>query len=165
MAAASGVEYPEGFTEFRGNARSAPFSCWFNDPQPVINKVLEDGGIPIMIPAKKLFMNLLPVTEDSSNLSEKSSAQGQYEAEIKLQFESVSQARGISSALSLAAMFMSAPQDGTQGKDTSVDANLMLVSILFANPPVQEGSNINIKTSALSHTEIELLLKLFMVKK
>ena len=161
--AEAGIEYPEGFTEFRGNAqtRTAPFSCWLSDPEPVINKVLEDSGIPIMIPAKKLFINLFPVKEDSPNPPENSSAQGRYEAEIELQFESASQARGISTALAFAAMFMPA----LQGENTSFDPNLMLASILFANPPVQENNNINIKTSALSHAEIELLLKLFMVNK
>ena len=157
MAASPGIEYPEGFAEFRKNAqaRTAPLSCWFNDPEPLINQVLENINIPIMIPAKKLFINLFPA---SNQHRENSAVQDMYDAEIKLQFDSVSQARGISTALGFASMFMPALQSGNNSGDNSF---LLLASILFANPPVQDDSSINIKTASLSEKEIAQLFSIF----
>ena len=136
-AAAPGIEYPEGFAEFRHNA---PLSCWFDNPGPFIKKILSNSGIPIGIPAEKLFINLFPAAEDK------------YEAVIRIQFESVLQARGIAAVLTLANTF-------TPDKS---NPNSMLAALFFANKPVQNGSSLDIKTGVLSKTEIALLFSFFM---
>ncbi|MCL2243261.1 MAG: hypothetical protein FWC03_02190 [Treponema sp.] len=155
VAAAAGVEYPEGFADFR---RNSPFSCWFNDPEPLINEMLDRNGIPIMIPAKKLYINLSPSQESASPNGGNSSEKKQYKAELKFQFESVSLARNISTALTYAAMFLPVQGEGSSANNSF----FILTSILFANPPEQEGSYINIKTASLGETDIALLIGLFM---
>ena len=134
-AAASEIEYPENFAEFR---QGSPLSCWFDNPAPIIASVLNSSGIPINIPAEKLFINLFP------------SAEKKYDALIRIQFESSVQARGIASALSLAGRFIS---------DSSPSS--IVASLFLANPPVQNGRSLDIKTALLSEEEITQLFKLF----
>jgi len=136
VTAGGGVEMPEGFGEFR---RGAPFSCWLDDPSLIINRMLNNGGLPVSLPAEKLFIVLFPA------------AQGQYEAVIRLQFESASFARGMTAIFALAGSFV---RNGSGN-------NTPLSMLLFANPPVQSGRNLDIKTAVLSEEEIVWLLGLF----
>jgi hypothetical protein len=140
---APGVEPPEGFSEFRKNAEgiSSPLACWMEDPAPLINRMLAGAGIPIQIPARKLLINLFPAAE------------GQYEAIMKIQFESAIQARGIAAILSLAGNFVS----GESGQ------NSILASIFFANPPVQNDRSLDIKTAVLSENDISGLFQMFLL--
>jgi len=136
-AAASVIAYPENFNEFR---QGSPFSCWFDTPAPLINSVIKSSGIPLNLPAEKLFINLYP------------SAEKQYEALIRVQFESTTQARGMAAMLSIAGSFMS--------DDSSPS---IMASLFFANPPVQNGHSLDIKPAVLSEAEIKQLLELFKV--
>ena len=143
-AAAPGIKPPEGFNEFRRNAEgiTSPLSCWLEDPAPMINRMIGGVGIPIQIPAKKLMINLFPASED-----------GQYEASVRIQFESAIQARGIAAVLSLAGNFVS----GGSGQGS------ILALILFSNPPVLNGNYIDIKTDTLSKDEISGLFQMFLL--
>jgi hypothetical protein len=140
---APGVEPPEGFSEFRKNAEgiSSPLACWMEDPAPLINRTLAGAGIPIQIPARKLLINLFPAAE------------GQYEATIRMQLENSIQARGIAAILSLAGNFVS----GESGPGS------ILALILFSNPPIQNGSYIDIKTAVLSENDISGLFQMFLL--
>ena len=126
----------EGFAEFH---RHATISCWIVDPAPVIVRMLNSNGIPIRIPAENLFIILFP--------AETQEVVGNYEAVIRLQFETASQARGIATALALAANFVVG----------SIDP--MLSSVFFANAPVQNGRNLDIKTAQFTKDEIAGFLK------
>jgi len=136
VTAGGGVEIPEGFSEFR---RDAPFSLWLDDPGLIINRMLNNGGLPVSLPAEKLFIVLFPAAE------------GQYEAVVRLQFESTSLARGMTAILALAGSFI---RNGS-------GQNTLLSMLLFANPPVQSGRNLDIKTAVLSEEKIVQLLELF----
>jgi hypothetical protein len=136
VTAAPGVEIPEGFGEFR---RGAPFSCWLDDPDLIINRMLNNGGLPVNLPAGKLFIVLFPAEE------------GQYEAVVRLQFESASLARGMAAIFTLAGSFVSLESG----------QNPLIFTLLFANPPVQSGRNLDITTAVLSEDEIVQLLGLF----
>jgi hypothetical protein len=138
VTAAPGVEIPEGFGEFR---RGAPFSCWLDDPGLIINRMLNNGGLPVNFPAEKLFIVLFPAEE------------GQYEAVVRLQFESASLARGMAAIFTLAGSFVSLESG----------QNPLIFMLLFANPPVQSGRNLDIKTAVLSEDEIVQLLRSFPV--
>lgn len=129
-----GAEIPAGFNEFR---RGSPFSCWMENPAPVIYRTFNSAGIPIRFPVQQLFLNLFREGED------------QYEAVIRLQFENSSHARGIAAILSLAANF------------TADDSSLIIASIFLANPPVLNGNYIDIRTAVLNEEEIVQLLDLF----
>jgi len=135
VTAAQGVQPPEGFGEFRVES---PFSCWMEDPAPFINQMISGSGLPIQIPARKLFINISPAAE-------------QYEAAVRIQFDSAAQARGIAAIINLASNFIS----GGSGQDS------ILVSILFSNPSVQNGNNLDINAS-LSEAEISMLFNLFL---
>jgi hypothetical protein len=134
------VEMPEGFAEFRridaGNQLS-PFSCWLENPNVIISRIMNDLGLPLNFPVRKLFINLLPIQED------------RYESLIRLQFENASHARAMSVILNLASGY------------SPGDSNSIITSILFANPPVLNGSNVDIKSAALTNSDIESLFSLF----
>jgi hypothetical protein len=126
-----GVRIPEGFYEF---SRGYPLSCWLENPGPVISQLLNDAGIPLRFPVQQLFCNLYPVYGN------------QYEASLRLQFQNAVQARGMAAILTLAG--------GLSNEDASIIALLFL-----ANPPVVNGSNLDIKTAPLSGNDIARLLQ------
>jgi len=133
VTAAGGMKIPEGFGEFR---RGAPLSCWLENPAPVFSRILSNAGVPIRFPVQQLFVNLFPVTGK------------QCEALIRMQFENAVQARGMAAIFSLIAKF------------SPNDPDLLIVSLFLKNPPVQNGRNLDIKTAAMSETEIALLFSL-----
>jgi len=131
ITAAPGVDIPEGFVDF---SRGHPFSCWLEDPSSFIYRMLNNAGVPVRFPVQKLFLTLSP-------------AEDLYEASIRLQMENATQAKGFAALLNIAGAFVS---------DTS---ELMAASLFLANPAVQDGRNINIKTAPLSEAEVLRLFK------
>jgi hypothetical protein len=89
------------------------------------------AGLPVQS-VVNIFFNLLPVQE------------GQYEAVIRLQFENPSHARGMAVIFSLASGFSS-----------------NTLSSFLQNPPVVNGSSVDIKSPPLVEKEIKTLLELF----
>jgi len=132
------TEIPGGFTEFRNNGEDAPLSCWFDDPAPFINKLLQSSGLPMEIPAQELFIKMKMASGTQT-----------VTAAIRIQFESTPQARGVTAVLGLAKNF------------SQIDSNLLISKLLFANPPVQNDRNIDILTAPLGEREISLLLEMF----
>jgi len=114
---------------------SSPLSCWLKNPGPIVNRILSNAGVPLRSPIQGLFINLLPAP------------QKHYEAVIRLQFENPSHARGMAALLNLASGF--APNE--------------IAAFFFANPPVQNGSSIDIKSAVLNEEKIIQLLSLFML--
>lgn len=133
VAAAPGVKAPEGFSEFD---MRAPVSCWVENPVPLLTGILNESGLPLQIPARQLFINLYPAPSN------------QCEAIIRMQFENAAYARGIISLLNLAGNFSS---DSLPAK------------ILFSNPPVQNGNNVDIKTAAMDEKDISLLFQMIFI--
>jgi len=137
----NGYEPPDPFSAAPGTALPEGFatfregsvlSCWLNNPGAAINQKLGEMGIPLEIPAEQIFVSLIPADEQ------------RYIAHLQIQVGGASQARGLTMVFSFARNFIPPP-----------------LSMLFANPPVQDGSNLNITTAPLSVPEIALLLKLF----
>jgi hypothetical protein len=136
---ADGVEIPDGFAEFRRNAdgASSPFSCWLENPNAAISGIMNTLGLPLRFPVQKLFINLLPIQEEK------------YETLIRLQFENASYARAVAAILSLASGF------------SSGDSDMALASVFLANPPVLNGSYVDIKSAALTESNIGSIFSLF----
>jgi hypothetical protein len=143
FSAAPGVTVPEDFGAF---SKDAVFSCWFDNPGPIINQKIQAMGIPFEFPAQRFFISLFPVDE-------KQQEEQRYQTRLKLQFSNEIQARGLATVFNIARNFLS-PQANSD--DTAV-----LASILFANPPVLDGKNLNISTAALSGRELALLFNIF----
>jgi len=142
FSAAPGTVVPEGFTAFR---EGSILACWLSSPGSAINQKLGEMGIPIELPAEQLFISLFPGDDRH------------YEARLQIQVENASQARALAAMFVLVRNFIP-PQAGTNNP-----ASLMS-SILFANPPEQDGKNLNITTAPLSAQEIALLLKMFAIE-
>jgi hypothetical protein len=130
-SAAPGTPLPEGFAAFR---EGSILSCWLTDPGPTISQKLSETGIPIEIPAQQVFVSLIPADGQS------------YIAHLQIQLAGASQARALTMMFALARNIIPS-QTG--------------LGILFANPPAQDGNNLNITTAPLTVGEIALLLKLF----
>jgi len=126
-----GANIPDDFAAF---SRSAPLSCWIENPGPIIQRLLNNAGVPIRAPVNELFVNMYnPAPE-------------KYEAVIRLQFENTSQARGVAAVLSLASRF------------SINDPDLALAMLFIRNPPVQNGRNLDIKTGVMSEAEVLQIL-------
>jgi hypothetical protein len=140
ISTTAGVEVPEGFAAFRKNTEgtSSPFSCWLETPNTAISRIMNDLGIPMRFPVQKLFISLLPVKEEK------------YEAAIRLQFENASHARAMTAVLNMVSGLL--PKD----------SNVTFISILFTNPAVLNGSNVDIKSAALTEDEVVNLLGTFL---
>ena len=133
-----GIELPEGFADFRRNAGViSPFSCWLENPAILISRIMNDLGFPLGIPVQKLFINLMPTQEEK------------YETLIRLQFENAAYARNMIRIFNMAAGLFSGNFD------------IALASLFFANPPVLNGSNVDIRSAALDEEEIVQLLGFF----
>ena len=140
---APGVTAPKGFGEI---SKDAVLSGWFDSPGPVINQKLQSFGVPFEFPAERLFISLFPLDKEQQK-------EQRYQARLKIQLANDRQARALLTVFTLARNFL--------GPQTDSDNLAVLASILFANPPVLEGKNLNISTAALSGKELALLLKMF----
>jgi hypothetical protein len=155
FTAASGIEAPEGFAEFR---RGALLSCWLENPGPTVNRIFTAMQFPLQLPAERIFVSLFSA----------SGQKDQYQALLRIQTPSAAQARALVTLFSLARAFIAggAPDEDaslTATATTTATAVAALTAALFANPPVQDGQNLNIKTTVLTEKEIALLFNLFSV--
>jgi len=142
VPSSGGIKIPDGFGEFAGNA---VFSCWLSEPRSVFNQKLREMGIPLEIPAEQFFVRMLP-------------SDGQvYEAHIKIVVPSATQARAVATFLTIGRAFMPPALPDEGGTQNGAAA---LASILFANPVVQEGNSLLIKTPPLGINEISLLFSI-----
>jgi len=157
-----GIKIPDGFGEF---ARDAVFSCWIPNPAPSLNQKLKGMGLPLEIPAEQLFISLFPPDGQASASQPSSSAL--YEAHIKIKLPGETQARAIIALLSLARTFMPPPKmpppaEPSDSQDILAQKSAaMMVYILFANPIVQEGDSLIMKTPPLNARDISLLFSMF----
>jgi len=147
VAAAGGTETPEGFWEF---IHGSVIACWLENPGPVLNQIIAEMGIPIEIPAQRIFLSLFPLSDTVDSMQ-------QYEALLRIQFSGPTQARGIAMLMTLAGAFIS-PENGTES------GMEIMAAVLFANPPVQDGNNLDIKTGVLGLREISLLFNIFSLQ-
>jgi len=127
FAAEPGVKIPDGFNSFR---RNAPLSCWLNNSGLIIERILNDAGIPIRLPVREIFFNLEP-------------SGGNYQLTARFQFDNASQARGMVALLVLA------------GNNIP---NNQLLALLFSNQPILDGSNVDIKPAPLTESELQSFL-------
>lgn len=126
------AEIPQGFADF---SQGSPLSLWFNDPASVIESLQSGSGLSFSFPVQQLFINIYPVSNDLC------------QAVIRMSFDNSSQARGMAAILSLAGNFLS---------------DNFLSSLLFANPPIQNGNNLDIRTSRLGREDLEALFKMML---
>lgn len=139
VTSAGGVTMPEGFYEF---SSGYPVSCWLEDTAPFLDRIFNVTEMSVRFPVQYIFVNLYPAdSSDSPN---------QYEALIRLQFENALQSRGMAAIFNLAAGLMS-NDDAT------------FASVLFANPAVQNGRSLDIRTKRLTEKDITLLLEIFLL--
>jgi hypothetical protein len=142
------VEVPEGFAEFR---RGAALALWLDDPGPPVNRFFAAQGIPLRLPAEQILVSLFACSQEG----EGESAGRKYEVLIQIRTPGASQARALLSLINLTRAMIPEMAD-TEGAAP-------LAAVFFANPPVQEGRNLNLRTRALEGEEIALLFKLFPV--
>jgi len=153
-----GIKIPGGFGEF---ARDSVFSCWLSDPGPVLNQRLKGMGVPLEIPAEQLFISMFPSGDQAS------AKQPAYEAQIKITLPGEAQAKTVVSLLSLARAFMPpplppSPAESADSQDILAQKSAaMMAYILYANPIIQEGAGLLLKSPPLSARDISLLFSIF----
>jgi hypothetical protein len=144
---APGISLSAEFIEFcrENKPQGEPvLSGWFDNPKEYVNQKLEEMGMPIELPADNIFFNLFATEEQK------------YEAFIRMQLSTATQARGIVTLFGLARNFIS--------PGAVTDSYSLLAAILFSNPPVQSDKNLDIRSGVLSAAELSLLFDLFSVR-
>ncbi|MDR1446590.1 MAG: hypothetical protein LBI90_06845 [Treponema sp.] len=136
-----GQVVPDGFRAYR---EGAALALWVDDPARNLGAVLEALSIPLQIPAESCFAALDPLEKES------------FSGRIRMEFSQPSQARAILALMTMARALMPRAEGGLEGTAS-------LASLIFANPPRQDGSAINLITSPLSSGEIALLFGMFSV--
>lgn len=132
---------PDGFRAYR---EGAALALWVDEPARNLGAVLETLSIPLQIPAESCFVALDPLENES------------FSGRIRMEFSQPSQARAILVLMTMARAMMGGAEGGLEGPAA-------LASLIFANPPRQDGSAINLITSPLGSDEIALLFKMFSV--
>jgi hypothetical protein len=136
-----GVEIPRGFSEF---SRGSVLACWLPEPSALMDRFLADLGLPLRIPAESLFAGLVP----------SDSGEG-YEALIRIETPSASQAGALASIINIARMHLFRAGGEFQ--------NAELAGKIFANPPSADGAYLSLRTAAFSGKELALLFSRFPV--
>jgi hypothetical protein len=142
-----GTEVPEGFAEFR---RGAVLALWLDDPGPRADRFFEGLGLPLRLPADRRFVSLFPRVREGEG-AEKGAL---YEALIRLETPAASQARALFTLINMARLYLPTIEE---------TGAAVLAAVLFANPPVQDGRNLNLRTAAMDAEEIALLFNFFSV--
>jgi hypothetical protein len=134
-----GAETPGEFEEIR---RSALLAGW-TDTAEAVNRFIAAMAIPITIPADRILFGIYAAAQEEAR----------YEARLRLQTAAVSQARALASIFGMARLFIAGAEfAGPEG---------VIAAALFANPPVQEGSDLIIRTGLLDAEGVALLFNLF----
>jgi hypothetical protein len=155
-----GAEPPEGLAELR---RGALLAGWLEDAGTPISQFFAQIEIPIQIPAKRALFGVYALSRGPA--SEGAGPSGNagdpeepvYEAALRIETPSASQAKALVSVISMARLFMAG------GASPGAGSPLALAAALFANPPVQEGPFLLIHTGAMDARGIALLFNMFSV--
>ncbi|GHV92743.1 hypothetical protein AGMMS50268_32460 [Spirochaetia bacterium] len=153
FAPSPGTPSPEGFAEFR---RGAALALWVENPAVPLNRFLSDMKLPLQIPAEQLLISLLPAVQAGPEPTAASPADpgsAGYEARIRIKTPTATQARGLVTLFSMARLFVT--------NAAGAGGAAALLPVLFANPPVQEGAFLNIRTATLDAGDIALLFSQF----
>ncbi|MDR0451636.1 MAG: hypothetical protein LBH15_01175 [Treponema sp.] len=134
------VEIPGAFREFRENAALAGWLC---SPSVPLNRFTARLNIPIQIPADLLVFAVYPAgSAGESRL---------YNARLRLETQSPSQARALAAMFGLARLFAA-------GADLPP-----AIAALLANPPESDGAALVLSTGDLEPEAVALLFNMFSV--
>jgi hypothetical protein len=134
-----GTKPPEGLEGLR---RNAVLAGWVDDAATPINRFVQSLALPLQIPAERLLFGIY-AAEDAK-----------YDAVLHIATPSNSQARALVSIFSIARFYLS-------NLDIEPGGPAALAFIFFANNPVQEGTNLIIRTGTMDEDGIALLLNMF----
>jgi len=144
---------PPGFEEFQ---RPCALAGWLNNPMEAIDRFISTMGIPLQIPAEEFFFGAVRLTEEAGRPADRN-----WELIFKAKTPGATQARSLITLFALARMFMPAsPQIDFSGDSISPQE---AASLLFANPPEQDGASIIFRAGPLDEKGIALLFNLFSV--
>ncbi|MDR2021615.1 MAG: hypothetical protein LBQ14_12710 [Treponema sp.] len=136
---APGTKSPGGLEELR---RDAVMAGWIDDAATPINLFIQSLALPLQVPAERLLFGIYAAEDEK------------YSAVLNIATPSASQARALVSIFSMARLFL-------VNSDIEPGGPAALAFIFFANNPVQEGTNLIIRTGTMDGDGIALLLNMF----
>jgi hypothetical protein len=143
---------PPGFSEFR---KAYALAGWMPDPSESIAKFFDTLGIPLQIPAEKLFFGAVNVNAADQSHTEKDP----WQLVFRLETQSAAFARSLISFFSVARLFVLRGTDAGFFTASPLDA----AALLFANLPEQDDDSLVIKTDSIGVDEIALLFQMFSI--
>jgi hypothetical protein len=151
------VEAPENLEKLRltegqmtEGQKHALVLGWLENAGTPINNFISTLGLPVRIPAERILFALYETPDPAD--------QGlMYEAALRIETQNASQARALTSILTLV-------RNLTGGAAPGVDREFLeILRPLLANPPGQDGSDLLIRTGPMTPGGIALLLSRFSV--
>jgi hypothetical protein len=139
--APGGAASPEGFEEFR---KACVLAGWMPNPEEALNRFLQAMEIPIKIPAEEFFFGAVRAGGDE-----------RWELVARVRAPAPSQARALVTLFTMARMFI--------GNATGGEGLTGALPLLFANIPVQDGTDLSLRSGIMETKEIALLFNSFSV--
>ena len=142
-----GVDLPPEFSKY---TKGAAILCWLEKPGNVADRFFEKLELPIKLPAENIIVSFMPMGDKPFT---------QYEAIMRIQTASATQARSVSRLIS----FASGRAGGSGGDFSEAGVFEPLLDLFFANPPVTDNEYIIIKTPLINALEMALLINTFLL--
>ncbi|GHV69833.1 hypothetical protein AGMMS49928_14210 [Spirochaetia bacterium] len=142
---APGAEVPEGFALL---TRNAAMAGWVNNAGEHLDRLFENLGIPLQIPAERLLFGIYAVSDEGAPGT---GAPG-YEAVVRLETPSAGHARGLVNLISMVGALAASAEGFPEA-----------IAPFFAQRPQQDEAALIIRTGIMSEAQITLLFNLFSV--
>ncbi|MDR1374057.1 MAG: hypothetical protein LBJ24_03700 [Treponema sp.] len=136
---APGTKSPEGLEELR---RDAVLAGWVDDAAVPINRFIQSLAMPLQVPAERLLFGVYTAGDKK------------YDVLLNIATPSTSQARALVSLFSMVRLFLA-------NSDIEPGGSAALAFVFFANNPVQEGTNLIVRTGTMDEDGIALLFSMF----
>jgi hypothetical protein len=146
-----GVTAPACFGEL---SEGAVLAGWVPDAESLVDRVLSGMQIPLSIPADLLVFGVYAASADAE--ADAANPAPRFFARVRLELPSPSHASAIVSMIALIRSYIVNPALADGG-------GFSLVSLLFANAPIQDDSSLILRTAVMDAEEIALLFNLFSV--
>ena len=140
-----GIPVPGDFAAFR---QGAALAFWLPEPRVPVERLTQSIELPLRIPAEEIFAALR---------REGGGDEKRYGALLRIRTPSASQARALASLFTMARNLIAGMTDD--------EGPAVPAAILFANPPVQDGRYVTVRTAVMDVETITLFFELFTTQR
>ena len=144
--------------EFDEACKGAALACWLANPGPLLDNIFASMNLQLQLPAEQIYLSIFPMAGKDNNIKDNNINEKElmqkYQVLLCIKTSNANQARLIANSLSLLRFFSGASANSPPSGGSDI-----VLALLLANAPVQDGSKIKIKSAPLGLTDLALLFK------